>query len=109
MTPTSSREPVKPVFDAVNDAVSALSEMIRSLRAAAREAKRNARARPKRGTKSARRASRGTRKPGHAAKRSIKSRLEKAWEVLAKGEETRGPSTTAHSASGDRQGRMTHD
>src|SRR5262245_29558380 len=60
--------PTKPVVDAVNDAVSALTDLVRSLRATAKAAKKT---------------------KGHggkkAAKANLGSRLERAWEVFAHG------------------------
>src|SRR5262245_1433890 len=98
----------KPILDAVNDAVSALTEVVRSLRASAKKNTRRARltissrvsrakADVKAGARTAKasmkKGARAVRQSAREAKHGIKERLEHAWDVL-----TREPASNGHAA-----------
>ena len=73
-------EPVKPLFDAINDAVSALTEVVRSLRATAaknRPAPRKASVKTR-----VKRAGREIKTGARKVQRDVKTTARRAWETL---------------------------
>jgi hypothetical protein len=83
--PYSSRSE-KPVFDAVTDAMAAVGDLVRSLRQTAKSAGRDAKSAARDAKQgiagAAARAGNGV----HHAEDGLKTRLERAWGVLAHGD-----------------------
>jgi hypothetical protein len=88
----------KPMIDAVNDAISALSDLVRSLRAGAKQTGRYAKAKGRQAKGRASLAADEVKQAARAAKddakqvgRKLGSRLKDAWDIIAHGENGAAP------------------
>ena len=83
--PSTKQRESKPTIDAVNDAVAALSEVVRSLRASAKRAKSSAKAGARDIKAKAKTAGKGAGAKVREVGRRITTGIERAWGVLTDG------------------------
>ena len=72
----------KPVFDAVNDAVSALSDLVRSLRQTAKQARKEAKGKVRAVKVQSGKAATAVKRRAREVKVTLKSRIRKAWGAI---------------------------
>ena len=72
----------KPVFDAVNDAVSALSDLVRSLRQTAKRARKEAKGKARVVKVQSGKVATAAKRRARELKVALKSRIRKAWGAI---------------------------
>jgi hypothetical protein len=75
-------EPAKPLFDAINDAVSALTEVIRSLRASAQKTQQAASRKQVSVKTRVKRAGKEIKSGAKKVRKDVKTTARRAWETL---------------------------